>query len=210
MQKKSLAQKIKEKSQKIKEKSQKYIKKINERIAATWRFFGSSENNPLAVEWSRVVRESGLFFTQGEDGRYKIANTEENRKKVAQLENAVKKHNPRTVGQYHHESRDELYKEIEIEEAETGVEIPEPTQKEVEERSKLKARIYRLSGLISLYYTNFGNDSILQDLNSAQSQKNQSLVSQLLDEMELRIQQAEVQAHVDNEFDPSDINKYAF
>lgn len=203
MQKKSLAQKTKE-------KAQKYIKKINERIAAAWRFFGSSENNPLAVEWSRVVRESGLTFTQGEDGRYKIANTSENRKKVSQLENEVKKQKPRTVGQYHHESRDELQREIEMEEAETGVEIPDPTQKEVEERSKLKAHIHKLSGLISLYYTNFGNDSLLQDLNSTQSQKNQSLISQLLDEMELRIQQAEVQAHADNEFDPSDINKYAF
>lgn len=197
-------------TQKIKEKAQKYIKKINERIAAVWRFFGSSENNPLAVEWSRVVRESGLSFTQGEDGRYKIANTAENREKVSQLENEVKKQKPRTVGQYHHESRDELYREIEMEEAETGVEIPEPTQEEIEDRSRLKAHIYKLSGLIKLYYTNFGNDSLMQDLNEAQSQKNQSWVSSLLEEMELRIQIAEEQAHADNEFDPSSINKFAF
>lgn len=197
-------------TQKIKEKAQKYIKKINERIAAAWRFFGSSENNPLAVEWSRVVRESGLTFTQGDDGRYKIANTSENRKKVSQLENEVKKQKPRTVGQYHHESRDELQREIETEEAETGVEIPEPTQEEIEDRSRLKAHIYKLSGLIKLYYTNFGNDSLMQDLNEAQSQKNQSWVSSLLEEMELRIQTAEEQAHADNEFDPSTINKYAF
>lgn len=197
-------------TQKIKEKAQKYIKKINERIAAAWRFFGSSENNPLAVEWSRVVRESGLSFTQGEDGRYKIANTAENREKVSQLENEVKKQKPRTVGQYHHESRDELYREIEMEEAETGVEIPEPTQEEIKDRSRLKAHIYKLSGLIKLYYTNFGNDSLMQDLNEAQSQKNQSWVSSLLEEMESRIQIAEEQAHADNEFDPSSINKFAF
>lgn len=203
MRKKSLAQKIKE-------KAQKYIKKINERIAAAWRFFGPSENNPLAAEWSRVVHESGLTFTQGEDGRYKIANTVENRAKVAQLENEVKKQKPRTVGQYHHESRDELYREIEMKEAETGEEIPPPTQEEVERESRLRARIRNVSGLISLYYEKFGYDSLLQDLNEAQRQKNQSWVSSILDEMESQIQQAEELAYNDNEFDPSDINKYAF
>lgn len=203
MQKKSLAKQIKD-------KASKYIKKINERIAAAWRFFGSSEKNPLSAEWSRTVRESGLEFARGDDGRYKILNTAENREKVSQLEKSVNKHTPRTVGQYHAESRDELERQALEVEAETG-EIPEePTQSQVEEFSRLRAEMISTHGLIELYYGTFGADADLAGLLSeaqlgiSREKQDKAKIDYIIELMREQLEKAKEGAKIyaDNEYRP--------
>lgn len=203
MQKKSSAKQTKD-------KASKYIKKINERIAATWRFFGSSEKNPLSAEWSRTVRKSGLEFTQGSDGRYKILNTAENREKVSQLEKSVNKRKPRTVGQYHAESRDELERQALEIEAETGKKPEEPTQSQVEEYSRLRAEMISTHGLIELYYGTFGADADLAGLLSeaqlgiSREKQDKAKIDYIIELMRGQLDRAKEEAKVyaDNEYRP--------
>lgn len=113
----------------------KYIKRINEQLADVNRLLTKEapgiEDNPLIAKWSRAIRESGLEFSK-EGGRYKIRNTAENRKKVSELEKALKKYKPQTAGEY----RANIKKELEEEAKKTAKRFYKGDTKEAEKKRK--------------------------------------------------------------------------
>ena len=113
----------------------KYIKRINEQLAEVNRLLTKEapgvENNPLIAKWSRAIRESGLEFSK-ENGRYKIRNTKENRKKVKDLETALKKYKPQTAGEY----RADIKKELENEAKKTAKRFYKSNTKKISKSAK--------------------------------------------------------------------------
>lgn len=87
----------------------KTIKRVNERIAEITRL--KSEDNPYISAYSRAIHELGLQFTKGDDNRYRIKNSEENRKKAQQLEKLLDKYHAKTVGGIKEQAKKELTKE---------------------------------------------------------------------------------------------------
>lgn len=89
----------------------KYIKRINEQLADIHRYTSKVDDNTLVTPWSKAVRSSGLEFTKTPEGRYKIANTKANQSKVADLQRAIDKYKPQTVGEYKKTVKEELKRE---------------------------------------------------------------------------------------------------
>ena len=93
----------------------KAIKRINERMAELNRL--EQDNNRYIAAYSRAIRESGVEFTKQTDpdkpdyNRYKIKNTEENRKKAEKLEKLLVKYKAKTVGDIRTQAKKELTRE---------------------------------------------------------------------------------------------------
>lgn len=151
----------------------KYIKRINEQLAEVNRLLTKDapgvEDNPLIAKWSRAIDESGLEFSK-EGGRYKIRNTEENRKKVSDLEKALKKYKPQTAGEY----RSNIKKELEEEAKKTAKRFYKDDTKEakkkrknlvkhlvskekIQERVKSHLQAYEIQNMLDYIYQYEGN-----------------------------------------------------
>lgn len=87
----------------------KAIKRINERISALTKL--QATENPYLSAYSRAIRETGVDFTRDSNGRYKIKNTAENRKKAAALEKRLKQLQAKTVGDIRKSAKAELQTE---------------------------------------------------------------------------------------------------
>lgn len=158
----------------------KYIKRINEQLAEVNRLLTKDapgvEDNPIIAKWSRAISESGLEFSK-EGGRYKIRNTKENRKKVSNLENALKRYKPQTAGEY----RAAVKKELEEEAKKTAKrfykdDTKENKQKrkklvkhltskeEIQERVKAHLQAYEIQNMLDYIYQYEGNKEFGQNL----------------------------------------------
>lgn len=91
----------------------KLIKRLNQQLKEVSEVVQEGENHLLA-RWSRALRESGLTYSQDKGtGRYRIENTEENRKNITDLQRTIEKYKPQTVREYKKEIRSELREEAE-------------------------------------------------------------------------------------------------
>ena len=168
----------------------KYIKRINEQLAEVNRLLTKDapgvEDNPLIAKWSRAIDESGLEFSK-EGGRYKIRNTEENRKKVSNLENALKRYKPQTAGEY----RTNVKKELEEEAKKTAKRFYKDDTKENKQkrkklvkhlvsREKIQARVkahlqaYEIQNMLDYIYQYEGNKEFGQILSDITKGKKSS------------------------------------
>lgn len=161
----------------------KYIKRINEQLADVNRLLTKDapgvEDNPLIAKWSRAIDESGLEFSK-EGGRYKIRNTEENRKKVSNLENALKRYKTQTAGEYRANVKKELKEEAEKiakrfykEDTKEAEKKRKKVVKHLLSREKIQKRIkahlqaYEIQNMLDYIYQYEGNKQfgqILRDL----------------------------------------------
>ena len=158
----------------------KYIKRINEQLAEVNRLLTKDapgvEDNPIIAKWSRAIAESGLEFSK-EGGRYKIRNTKENRKKVSNLENALKRYKPQTAGEY----RAAVKKELEEEAKKTAKRFYKDDTKEnkqqrkklvkhltsieeIQERVKAHLQAYEIQNMLDYIYQYEGNKEFGQNL----------------------------------------------
>ena len=160
----------------------KYIKRINEQLADVNRLLTKDapgvEDNPLIAKWSRALDESGLEFSK-EGGRYKIRNTEENRKKVSNLENALKRYQPQTAGEYRANVKKELKEEAEKiakrfykEDTKEAEKKRKKVVKHLLSREKIQKRIkahlqaYEIQNMLDYIYQYEGNKNFGQILSN--------------------------------------------
>lgn len=158
----------------------KYIKRINEQLADVNRLLTKDapgvEDNPLIAKWSKAIDESGLEFSK-EGGRYKIRNTEENRKKVSNLENALKRYKPQTAGEYRANVKKELKEEAEKiakrfykEDTKEAEKKRKKVVKHLLSREKIQKRIkdhlqaYEIQNMLDYIYQYEGNKEFGQNL----------------------------------------------
>ena len=86
----------------------KAIKRINERMKQLGKM--QSAENPYLSPYSRAIRETGVEFTK-RNGQYVIRNTQENQKRVEQLEKKLSKYHAKTASEIKRETKKELKKE---------------------------------------------------------------------------------------------------
>lgn len=87
----------------------KAIKRVNQRIAELAKL--QSQENPYISAYSRAIHELGLEFKKDNNGRYRIRNTAENRKKAAALEKRLKQLKAKTATDIRNAAKSELKKE---------------------------------------------------------------------------------------------------
>lgn len=134
----------------------KAIKRVNQRIAELTRL--QSQENPYISAYSRAIHELGLDYKKDSNGRYKIRNTQENRKKAAALEKRLNQLKAKTATDIRNAAKAELKKES----AEMFKELPrqqaakarkEYTSKErVNERIREKLEDIDLSEKLQVIY----------------------------------------------------------
>lgn len=86
----------------------KSIKRINERMKQLAKM--QSAENPYLSPYSRAIRETGVEFTK-RNGQYVIRNTQENQKRVEQLEKKLAKYHAKTASEIKRETKKELKRE---------------------------------------------------------------------------------------------------
>ena len=156
----------------------KYIKRINEQLSEVSKLVNVTDDNPLLTKWSRAIRESGLKFSKDEGtSRYRIENSAENRAKVEQLQRAIAKHTPSTVGEYKTEIREELTKEarqvtkhLDPKAAEQYIKAY-ANKTAIQERIEVHAIERKIKHMLEVIYDQTGNKDIGAELSALTSGK---------------------------------------
>ena len=138
----------------------KYIKRFNERLKQVTKQFtlnNDTATNPYIADYIRAINESGLDYTTKIDSKgntiVSVRNTAENRGKIGNLIDSENKHNPKTVGDIHEETR----RKIERQRAATG-DKRKITAAEVKRQAKLDIYYSNLDENLNILYNFYGVD----------------------------------------------------
>ena len=133
----------------------KAIKRLNERLKEINKLTEPGQDNPLITRYSRALRESDIEFTKDEGtNRYRIRNTEENRKKIGALEAKLSnKKRFMTAGEYKKHVRTQLKKEGK-----------KTTAQAVKARILEIAEGAKIQSMLTVIYTETGNRELGEEL----------------------------------------------
>ena len=133
----------------------KAIKRLNERLKEIDKLTDPGQDNPLITRYSRELRESGIEFTKDKGtNRYRIRNTEENRKKIGALEAKLSdKKRFKTAGDYKKHVRAQLKKEGK-----------KPTAQAVKARISEIAEGAKIQNMLTVIYTETGDRGLGDEL----------------------------------------------